>query len=287
LNLPGFVPRIETDKEVHLVSASAGYFGAMGIPVVKGRAFTERDDAAALKVAAINETAARFYFGADDAIGRKIVFTSGAAYEIVGVVKDTKHVSARERPWRFVYLPIPQSTDRINRLTLVVRSDSPVPAAKAVLAVRPSLLITNGSTIEKQVELSLLKERLVSTLSAAFGLLALALAGIGLYGVLAYAVARRTAEFGVRMALGATRGATMWLVLRESLTLAVAGIALGVLPVAWLARAAESLLYGIGSFDAAAFAVAMAVLLSFGVVAGMVPAWRAGRLDPVSALRCE
>jgi ABC-type antimicrobial peptide transport system permease subunit len=130
-------------------------------------------------------------------------------------------------------------------------------------------------------------ERLVMALSAAFGALALLLACIGLYGVLAYAVTRRTGEIGIRMALGATGSEMVWLILREALAMATSGIAIGVPAILLLGRLARALLFGVGLFDLPAFASALLVLLVFAAIAGIVPARRAGRLDPMSALRCE
>jgi predicted permease len=295
LDIPGFSPHTETDRHVHLVSASPEYFGTLSMPILLGRTFTARDGAGAPKVAIVNETAARFYFGSADPIGRKVVFATipGApVYEIVGVLKDAKHESLRGQPWRFLYVPIPQTVDRVNRLTLSVLCSSDAmalaaPAVKQVLAARSTLLITNISTVERQVQLSLMKERLVSTLSTGFGILALVLACIGLYGVLAYGVTRRTGEIGIRMALGATGGEMIWLILKEALFLAISGIALAIPPVLVLGRLARALLYGVDSFDLPAFAGAVLVLAVFAAAAGIVPARRAGRLDPMSALRCE
>jgi hypothetical protein len=176
LDIPGFSPRTETDRDVHLVSASPEYFATLSMPLLLGRTFTARDGAGAPKVAIVNETAARFYFGSADPIGRKVVFATikGApVYEIAGVVRDAKHESLRGQPWRFLYIPIPQTIDRLSRLTLSVRCPDDAmalaaPAVKQVLAARSTLLITNISTIERQVQLSLMKERLVSTLSTGF-----------------------------------------------------------------------------------------------------------------------
>ncbi|HLK66361.1 MAG TPA: ABC transporter permease [Bryobacteraceae bacterium] len=294
LDVPGFSPRIETDRHVHLVAASPEYVTTLGIPLLLGRTFTERDGANAPKVAMINETTARFYFGDANPIGRKMVFATiqgTPTYEVVGVVKDSKHQSLRGKPWRFLFIPIQQAPDRINRLTLSVRCSndamaSAAPAVKQILGTRSGLLITNISTIERQVQFSLMKERLVSTLSTAFGALALILACIGLYGVLAYGVTRRTGEIGIRMALGATRGEMVGMVLKEAIRLAAIGIVLGIPPVLALGRVSSALLYGVGAFDVPAFTIAVAVLLTFAVFAGIAPAFRAGRLDPASALRC-
>jgi predicted permease len=295
LNVPEFAPRDETDLQVHLASISPEYFATMGTPVLAGRAFNPQDNAGSPPVAILNESAARFYFGHADPVGRKVTFAKRPnvpEYEIVGIVKDIRQESPRTEAWRFIYLAIPQSIDRVNRLTLSVRcSTDPLalahPVAQRVLAASSTLLITNISTIEKQVQLSLMTERLVSALSTAFGILAVVLSCIGLYGVLTYAVTRRTSEIGIRLALGATKSQMIWLILREALLLTIGGIALGVAPVLAISRVSRTLLYGVDSFDPAAFAIALLLLLAFSIFAAIAPAYRAGQLDPASALRCE
>jgi predicted permease len=294
VEIPGFAARGEMEKTVHMVSVSPEYFGTLGAPLVLGRAFTARDGGGAAKVAIFNETAARFYFGHENPIGKKVGLANHRerVYEVIGVVKDAKHQSLRDEPWRILYLPIGQAVDRINRLALTVRcAGDPMAMARSVSTTvqnaRSTLLITNVSTMEKQVERSLIRERLVATLSIAFGALALVLACIGLYGVLAYAVTRRTSEIGIRMALGATSGRVVWLILREALALTTMGIVIAIPAVAALEKLSGALLYGVGKFDAAAFGGALAALLVFAAIAGIVPARRAGRLDPMCALRCE
>ena len=188
-------------------------------------------------------------------------------------------------------MPIPQSVERINRLSLAVRCSGDAagytaPVRQELQSARPALVLTNVATVQHQVEDSLRRERLISALAAAFGALALALACIGLYGTLSYAVTRRTSEIGIRMALGATSGSVIWLVLRDAVMLASAGVLLGVPAVVAVARLSRALLYGLGAFDLPALAGAFAVMLA-AAVAGFVPARRAGRLDPMSALRCE
>jgi len=296
LDIPGFLPRTENDKDVHLAAFSPDYFQTLGVPLLLGRPFTARDGATASKVAILNETAARFYFGNANPIGKKVRFanypTRDLVYEITGVVKDSRHDSLREQPSRFIYLPIPQSVDRINRLALAVRCTGDavpfaVPVRQEIQSVRSTVLINNVSTIEKQIQQSLSRERLVTALSTAFGALALVLACIGLYGILAYAVTRRTNEIGIRMALGATQRGMIWLILREALTLAGSGIVIGLPAVLALARITKALLYGVQPFDLTAFACAVLLLLVFSASAGFVPARRASRLDAMSALRCE
>jgi predicted permease len=304
IDVPEFVPGSPADREIHLVSVSPEYFATFGVTVLRGRTFNARDDRIAPKVALLNQTAAHFYFGDVNPIGKKIalprhaVLTSARpepsdpAYQIIGVVRDTIHGSLREQPVRFLYLPISQSVDRIGRMALAVHCSGDAMALagvvqKQVQTVRSSLLITNVSTIEKQVQLSLIRERLVSTLSVGFGVLALLLACTGLYGILAYGVARRTSEIGVRMALGAASYSIVWTVLREALALAGIGILAGVPAALALARTARALLYGVEAFDPTAFECAVLLLLICSTVAGIVPARRASKLDPMSALRCE
>jgi ABC-type antimicrobial peptide transport system permease subunit len=155
-----------------------------------------------------------------------------------------------------------------------------------VQSAHSTLLITNISTMEQQIALSLLRQRLGS-LSVAFGLLALALTCIGLYGILAYSIARRTNEIGIRLALGASRAETVWMVLREALALAAAGVVIGT-PFVWLlGRASQTLLYGVSAFDPLAASASAAGLLVFAVAAGWIPARRASRLEPLAALRVD
>ena len=295
VEMPGFTARTETDKNLHLVSVSPEYLSTMGATLVAGRTFGSRDQGDGHRVAILNETAARFYFGNQSPVGRVFRFTRpsiATPYEIAGVVKDAKHKSVRQEPERFVYLPVTQSIDKINRLTLVVRTSGNATALAAavmrqVRGESPTSLIGNISTIEKQVDLSLMKERMVSALATAFGVLALVLACIGLYGVLAYTVTRRTSEMGIRMALGATGSSMVRLVLGEAIALTAGGMMLGVLPALQVGRVSRTLLFGVESLDLVTLGGAMAVLLLFAAFAGVVPARRAGRLDPVAALRCE
>ncbi|MEX2261045.1 MAG: ABC transporter permease [Bryobacteraceae bacterium] len=296
LEVPGFVPRTETDKHIHLAAISPEYFDTLGVPMRLGRGFSARDHGSAPKVAILNETAARFYFGNANPIGRKVRFTNYPSrdllYEVVGVVRDAKHDSLREPASRFIYLPIPQSVDRINRLALAARCSGDAitfaaPVRQQIQSVRSTLLIDNVSTMEKQIEQALLRERLVAALSTTFGTVALVLACIGLYGILAHAVTRRTNEIGIRMALGATRSGVVWLVLREAFALAGGGIVIGLPVVLALGQVTKASLYGVEPFDPLAFASAALLLLLFTALAATLPGRRASLLDPTSALRRE
>jgi len=290
IEVAGFTPGTDRDKFVHMAAVAPGYFKTLGVPVVLGRDISARDHADAAKAVVISESTAKFYFAdrGENPIGQKLKFTNydpaGILYEIVGVVADVRHDNLRDTPPRFVYLPIPQALDRINRLALAVRSSGGVDPLQftsqvrnAVLETNGKLLIANVNTIERQVRQSLMRERLVAVLSSTFGVVAVVLACVGLYGVLAFAVTRRTQEIGIRMALGATRTAVIWLVLREAVLLAVAGI------VAGFALAAK----GFETIDGVAFGSAAAILLLCAGAAAIVPSRRISMLDPTQALRRE
>jgi ABC-type lipoprotein release transport system permease subunit len=213
-------------------------------------------------------------------------------YEIAGVVRDSIHDDLRKPAARFIYLPIPQSADRINRLALAVRCfGDPItfaaPVRREIQSVRSTLLITNVSTMERQIEQTLLRERLVAVLAAAFGTIALLLAGIGLYGVLAYAVTRRTNEIGIRMALGATRSGVVWMILREAFAVAACGIMIGIPLVLAVGQIAKASLYGVEPFDPIALVSAALLLVVLAGIAAVLPGRRASLLDPSTALRRE
>jgi predicted permease len=296
IEVEGFARRAEADEDIHLAAVSPQYFDTLAVPILLGRGFTVRDHGAAWKVAMLNEAAARFYFGNASPLGRRVRFTnyprSDLVYEIVGVVKDTVHDSLREQVSRFIYVPVAQSVDRINRLALAVRctGDAAVfaaPVRRLIQDVQATLLISNISSMEKQVERALLRERLVSALSTTFGAVALALASIGLYGILAYSVTRRANEIAIRMALGASRGRVVWLVTREAFALAGGGIVIGVPLVLAVGSVARATLYGVEPLDLPALLSAALLLLVCAGLAASLPGRRASVLDPATALRRE
>lgn len=296
LDVPGYRPTSETDKHIHLQAVSPEYFETAGVPLLWGRRFSARDNGSAPKAAILNDTAARFYFGRQSAIGRKIRFTNYAAadleYEVVGIVKDSKHNNPREAAVRFVYLPITQSVDRVNRLTLLVRCDGDAaplagPVSEQVREARGGLLVAKVATMETLVSRTVAKERLMASLATAFGIAALVLACIGLYGIVAYSVSRRTREIGIRVALGASTGRVVGMIMNEAIVLCAIGVAAG-LPAAYLlARLSRSLLYGVEGLSPLAAGVAAGLLLACGVLAAWAPSRRAISLEPLSALRRE
>ena len=293
VRVDGYQAKESEDMNPSVDGVGPRYFETMGIPLVSGREFTERDVKGAPPVAIINETMAKYYFGATNPIGRRFGFGRGKAtdIEIVGVVKDVRSLELRDQAPRFVYIPYAQD-DSVTQLTYYVRSagDEQTTAGGLRQAVRRldgNLPIFDMKTMAVQVDESLFVERMVAVLSVAFGGLATLLAAIGLYGVMSYAVARRTREIGIRMALGAERGRVLWLVLREVAMMAIVGILGGLAAALWLTRQVQSQLYGLTPTDPLTLAAAMLVLAVVAIGSGYLPARRATAIDPIVALRTE
>jgi ABC-type antimicrobial peptide transport system permease subunit len=283
------------DASVRVNQVSEGYSEALGIRLLRGRLLRESDSAGALRVALVNEMAAR-YFTARDPIGQFLVLGGkGAvenAYQVVGVVADTKHRSLREPSPPMVFIPTRQSMQAERRVTLVVASTSRAgsiallePIRRRLADVESGLLISEVLTLHEQVESTLLAERLLSGLSATFGVLAVLLAGIGLYGVLGYRISRQRRSIGIRMALGASPASIAAGVLRQSATVIAAGLICG-LPFAFLAaRAADSMLWGVTSSDFIIYVSGVALLSLIGLGSSVLPAGRASRIEPAETLR--
>jgi predicted permease len=295
---PGFTPGSEHDRIISLNHVSPEYFATMGIAVLRGRPFNERDHESAPRIALLNETAARFYFGDRNPIGAQIRFhvpRNAAPVEVVGVVRDSRHTTLREEIPRLLYLPTLQPINRMGRLTLSVRTGGEpnslaalaIPIKNEIREMGPDILVTNVITLDEQVNQTLLQERLVSSLSSVFGLLALLLACIGLYGVMSYDTARRTHEIGIRVALGARAGDIMRLVMRETVLLVVIGVALGLGAALATTRLISNLLFGLAPNDPLTVTLAVLLLVGVAALAGYLPARRAARVDPMAALRSE
>jgi len=290
VTVSGFTPRSDRDRAVHLNHVSEDYFRTFGMRLRRGRAFTRGDEARAARVAVVNEAAADAWFAKRDPIGETLDFGASRVHRIVGVVQDAKHTSLREPPPRFAFVPLVQPVDPVTRVTLAVSSEEPPSSlaravAREVEAIHPNTLVSDVVTVEEQIDATLVSERLLSTLAAAFAALALSLSAIGLFGTLSWSVARRTPELGVRMALGAPPARLAWSVLREMLVPVAAGLAVG-LPAALAAsRAAKALLFGVTPADPGAYLLGAAALAAVGSLAAWLPARRASSIDPSDALR--
>jgi predicted permease len=287
---PGFVPRPGTADTSSFDGVSPGLFKTLGIPLLKGREFTDRDDAKAPRVVIINATMARRFFGDQDPIGRQLVEGGGAASEIVGVVEDTKFANMREQPQRIVFLPFRQFGPPGVSRTLYVRAASdPLALAASVRAavrgVDRNIPVYGVKTVAQQVSETLVQERLTATLSTWFGGLALFLAALGLYGLFHYSVQRRWREFSLRVALGAAPRAIVHLVFREALMLVTVGVIAGLVMAVLLARYVVPLLFDARPTDTGVLLLTAALMGATAIAAGAVPAWRAARANPIQSLR--
>jgi predicted permease len=289
----GYQPKDGEDMNPHVNSVGPGFFKTMGIPLVAGREFTDADAAGAPKVAIISEKMASYFFGALNPIGRRFGFRRNNAtdIEIVGVAKDGRDVSLRQDVARVVYIPYTQDED-LGQMSFFVRTAASGGVTgeslrRAARQLDASIPVFGVKTMAAVADESLFTDRIVALLSIAFGSLATLLAAVGLYGVMSYAVARRTREIGLRIALGAARGSVLWLVMREVAALAVAGIALGLPASLGASRLVQSQLFGVSASDPAILAASAVALLSVALVAGFVPANHASRVDPMRALRHE
>jgi macrolide transport system ATP-binding/permease protein len=274
------------------IGIAPGYFQTAGIQMLQGHDVTERDTETTPKVAIINETMARFFFDDQNPIGKH--FGPGGPnemIEIIGVVSDTKHGTPRDKRG-FWYVPYQQPPSLMRTMCIEVRTaNDPLSLAGRVrqelLDLDPKLPVLKIDTIEDQFNDVLAQERLVATLSSFFSALAVLLACIGLYGVMSYATARRTNEIGIRMALGATPARVLAMVLKESLWLMLAGLAIGLPAAVAVTRLISARLFGIGAADPLTMAGATLLIVAVAVVAAFLPARKASKVDPMRALKYE
>jgi predicted permease len=273
-------------------SVALNYFQTLNIPLVRGRDFTSQDREGAPGVAIVNETFAARYFPGQDALGQRVSLggEKGPWLEIVGVARDGKYISVGESPAPFLYQPLAQRHE--SGMSLIVRTKGD-PAASigavrgAVQSVERNLPTANLRPMRELLAQSLFPARVGALLLAGFGLLALVLASIGLYGVMSYSVSRRTREIGIRMALGAQRGDVLRLVLREGMTLVGAGVVVGLAAAFATTRLLAGFLYGVSPTDPLAFAGIALLLTAVALVASFLPARRASRVDPMVAFKYE
>jgi len=291
----GYSSKGQDDTMLYMNRVSPGYFATMRTPLLLGRDFSEHDDAGAPKVMVIDESAARRFFGAADPIGKTIRAESHPGkhdvYQVIGVAKNVKYQEVNEGLLLSAYVACAQDSDFWPEVSFEVRSErraeTLIPVVRAAIGEVNRGISLEFRNFETQVNESLLQARMVALLSAFFGGLALLLAMIGLYGVTAYGVARRQAEIGIRMALGAQPGSVVWLVLREVAGMLAIGTVLGLGASLAAGRLVASLLYGVKPHDAAPLAIAAVVLGIATGIAAYLPAHRAARLDPMVALREE
>jgi predicted permease len=265
------------------------FFATFGIPLLRGRDFNAQDSVGPPKVVIVNDSFARYFYGDENPLGKR--FSVGPInLEIVGVAGDAKLGNLRETMSRTIYYALEER--HMGKQTLSVRATGDAGALIAAIRqevrrIDPNLPVYNVKTFADHIDESISRERLIAMLSSFFGFFALLLAALGLYGVMAHAVARRTREIGVRMALGAQAANVLWMVLRETLLLVFIGVAIG-LPVALAAtRLIEGLLFGLGASDPLTIALAVLTLLAIAALAGYLPARRAAGVDPMTVLRHE
>jgi len=294
----GEVADARTDQTEPYNAVGIHVFETLGIPIVAGRGFTVDDTPASPKVAVINQRLAAARFPNQNPIGKRISVGVYAGYgdvlaagqiEVVGICADTLYSDLHEPPPPQFFVPYVQQT-QVRRLTYQIRTrtapEAIIPALRQVVrAADPALPLVNVRSQQDQIDADLMDERLLVSLTSGFGLLALVLASVGIYGLMAYSVAQRTREIGIRMALGAFPRQILTLVLRESFSLSSAAVALGVTTALLVTRFVRSLLFGIAPSDPAVVWGATALVMFVAVAASWLPAWRAANVQPMEALR--
>ena len=287
VDVAGWEARAEDEREVQVFQVGPTYFGTTGMHLLRGRDFTEEDVIGAGRVAAINDVLARRFFGERDPIGQTI--SSGGTYQIVGIVRTAKYNSIRDEdpPALFVPYTTVRSRPRITYILRTAGADENIARLAASAArVDDELVPIDIAPVTSLVGRSMGQERLLAALSSAFAISALLLA-IGLYGIMTFWVTERTAEIGIHLALGAELSRVRWVVIRQPLWLAVLGLGIGLPGALAAARAVDGLLFGINAFDPSAIAASVLLILVVVVGACVLPARRAARIDPMTALRCE
>jgi predicted permease len=286
-------PKSEHDPDVDHNIVGAQYLGAMKMPIVLGRGLSARDGWASRKVAVINETMARVYFPGGSPLGRSFSIGDSAPWqniEVIGVVRDAKYMVLEERQKLAAFYPHAQHRGFLYTFIARYAGDPKtlIPRIRtAVSEVDPNLPVGDFATLADVVDASVAKQRLVALLSTLFGILAALLACVGIYGVMSYGIARRTNEFGIRMALGARQGDVLWMVLGETLWLALAGAAIGIALALTSSQLVKSVLFGLEPSDPIAIGMATVLMVGVALLAGWLPARRATRIDPMIALRYE
>jgi predicted permease len=287
--IDGEAPRTGDAADAREDYITPQYFEVMGMRLLKGRAIRTDDVDPARPVAVVSEAFVRKFIGSRDPIGRWVGYDDPPTIEIVGVVADAHVDGIRTAVPPILYHALAQRPDEIVR-NLYVRTDGDPAALKAALqravtAAEPGLAVREVVTLDELADRSIARERLVARLTAGFGLVAVFVACVGLYGTVSYSVARRTRELGVRVALGAAPGQVRWLVLRDTLRMVFFGSVAGIAAVLGLMGSLQTLVFGLSPRDPWTIAAATAGLTAMGLLAGLLPAWRASRVDPLTAIR--
>jgi predicted permease len=283
-------PSTELSTECSLVSR--GYFAAMGIPIVEGRPFERGDRMGTPRVLIVNEAFARRFFQRGRALGQRIVvsWSDAVPAEIVGVAGDVRHDGLTSEPVPTVFLLHAQTPGYITNLVVRASGDSASQAAavrRAIHDVDPTQAVSVGKTMEQYLEDALARPRLCAALLVGFAVVAVVLASVGIYGLIAYVVAQRTHEIGIRLALGASRGDIFRRTLGQGTLLTAAGLALGMVTAFALRRVLSALLFDVSAGDPISYAFGGAAFAALALAAAAIPAHRASRVDPTSALRYE
>jgi predicted permease len=301
----------DLNKGASWVKGTPEYFDSVGTHVVMGRGFTLQDTMNAPPVAVVNQEFVKLFFGKRNPIGHHFGFSGpgqagmDGAHEIVGVVEDTTYTSIYWKDHAMYFLPLTQRAGSPNDPespldkdqsmyagAVVIQTSRPVPGFEKIVSdtlasINPNLSVVKFQTFQQQIDDRFIEERLIARLTSLFGLLALLLAAIGLYGVTAYTVVRRTPEIGIRMALGAARSHVIGTVMRGAMLQAVIGLAIGIPVANFCVRYVKSQLYEITSVNVPVMTIAIGVLVFAAAIAGIIPARRAASIDPVRALRIE
>lgn len=296
MKIEGYVASNDRDRIVYWDQVGTNYFKALGIPILAGREFGPQDTPTSPKVAVINESMAKFFFGQSNPIGRRMWVDDQAhrnqAIEIIGVARDVRDHGLRRPIQRRFYVPTDQSLDSLYAINFEIQTAGKPQqimedVRKAFAALDANVPLTRMRTLTELVDSSISKDILIARLSTFFGVLALVLACVGLYGVMSYTVSRRTREIGVRMALGAQRIQLLRMVLEEAMRLVLIGMLAGIPLALLLARGFNSMLFQLSSADPLAMLIVIAVLATVAGFAGLIPARRATKVDPMVALRYE
>jgi predicted permease len=295
ITVQGYNAQEDEEMDVDQNWVGPNFLATMGIPLLNGREFSEADSSTAPKVAIINEAMARRYFAGRNPTGMHFGFGGGKDTkldtEIVGVVKDSKNTDVKKSARPFVFLPYAQSPHAGNATFYARTNQDPVALTvtlrNLIQGFDSTLPVYGVKTLTAQVDEIMFTDRLVTVFSLCLGLLASLLAAVGLYGVMAYVVARRTREIGIRMALGATQKNVAWMILREIIGMLGAGLCIGLVAAYGIGRVVESLLFGVKAGDPAVFVIAAGLLVVVALLAGWLPSRKAANVDPMVALRYE